>query len=821
MSIKNRTITKAMLLMVVIVFAFTAVIPVGAAIITGTVDEIELSKIATETTDSSVFDEHGNVKQTYDLNLSVKGKIVYPGVPVDVVLAIDLSNSMTASGSQNLSKTKTAAVNFINSILTDEDTAARVAVVAYGTYARAYDFSSTARKYVDRWDLYGDTKTGDVYYTKDKAKAAAVLNDSSFKPATLKPTGSGNNYTSYESGGTNTEAGFLAAKAVTDTRNRPDAVSIVIFMTDGIPTYRMNGSSVTGNGSSPSAADFNNAVTAAKALKQAGNEIYTVGLLTTYENNSYEMKMANMLLADDNSFTTSGSGNNWRYNKNGGAYSSKYYPVYSVSGSLDSINEVYTTLTKKSFALALGDVVDTIPADFSLLEENRQDLLEMGHQIIDNEDGTTTITFKDILATEDESFLPVIKVKYTGNGFGSAYLNGSARYIGKLYDSTPFDLEFEKPVAGLIPATINGEASAIVSEQTEIDVTANDLFAKQGFFVSNNEVSDYEIILVDENGNEVSYTEAEYGFIANVSNGKVAFYSSNSLTKTFYYVVRAVVSNSDQYAVNNSKVLLSRPTKVDVSLTEPDDPFKLVDKGYAYIFGYEPSVEAIENSDGSASEIVDIKMAMDDCVTREQVAAMLMRFIDQTFNTFAVDYPVTDKLLQHAGAWYERGLAYIASKGGFDDSETVALGSITRGEVAKLIVHSLNLTKTTKTSFADIDDSPHAAYIRTINAYGYMNGTSETTFEPSEFMTRAEFCKLFNNIIGRDDRSLIALDGEGIEYKVSAQTYNFTDMDPAHWAYETCLKATSAYNENGYVDVVTRTGNIRNILDKYSDQLKY
>jgi hypothetical protein len=46
--------------------------------------------------------------------------------------------------------------------------------VAYGTFAHAYNFTTESKKYADNWDLYGATKTADVYYTKDKAKALAV-----------------------------------------------------------------------------------------------------------------------------------------------------------------------------------------------------------------------------------------------------------------------------------------------------------------------------------------------------------------------------------------------------------------------------------------------------------------------------------------------------------------------------------------------------------------------------------------------------------------------------------------------------------------------
>ena len=58
--------------------------------------------------------------------------------------------------------------------------------------------------------------------------------------------------------------------------------------------------------------------------------------------------------------------------------------------------------------------------------------------------------------------------------------------------------------------------------------------------------------------------------------------------------------------------------------------------------------------------------------------------------------------------------------------------------------------------------------------------------------------------------------------QVTADTYYFSDMkDTTHWAYEICLKATSAYTDDGYVDVETRNANIRNILDQFDAQIDY
>lgn len=276
---------------------------------TGTANDIQLTKkaIANGTKDG---------KPKFNIQLGVKGKEVKKGAPVDFTLVVDLSASMTNNGSQSLAITKDAARAFINTVLADGNTNVRVAIVAYGTMGHAYNFTN------ESWDLYGSTKN-DGYYTSSRADALAVVNSSNFAPKKLSPT-SGRNYTDYESGGTNTEAGFLTAQAVTATR-KSDAMSKVVFMTDGVPTYHYSdGATVTGGGSSTTAEDFNEAVAAGNALKSAGNEIYTVGLLTSYGEGSSDLEMANKLLSDEHSYSY-GRTSSVSYNEITNKKNSTYY----------------------------------------------------------------------------------------------------------------------------------------------------------------------------------------------------------------------------------------------------------------------------------------------------------------------------------------------------------------------------------------------------------------------------------------------------------------------------------------------------------------
>ncbi len=261
-------------------------------------------------------------------------------------------------------------------------------------------------------------------------------------------------------------------------------------------------------------------------------------------------------------------------------------------------------------------------------------------------------------------------------------------------------------------------------------------------------------------------------------------------------------------------------TKPNLPSGKPIDVFGV---SYAYIFGYEPEIYAIttEDEEGNVVEVkytADIHMGPDDAVTREQAAAMIMRLVDQTMDTMNKDYPLTANITDHAGAWYERGLAYLANKGAFDGIDSVEVGPITRGEVAKLVCFGLNLSEGTETTFTDIADSEYKPYIEIMYANDYMNGTADdgTIFEPDRVMTRAEFCKMFNNIIGREEMGLTAKDGR----EVTCELYSIVDLK-GHWAEKTMLKATSAYDEEGLVDVDTRLANIRNTLDWYEAQKLY
>lgn len=277
--------------------------------------------------------------------------------------------------------------------------------------------------------------------------------------------------------------------------------------------------------------------------------------------------------------------------------------------------------------------------------------------------------------------------------------------------------------------------------------------------------------------------------------------------------------------------IMDKRTNDSVSVVLPEEKEEFEEKfdtaidlkgvKYAYIFGYEPIIVEKVNEEGVVETTAEIEMGMDDPVTNEQVSSMIMRMLDQANITSDENFKMVPAVEPHAGQWYERGLLYLCSVGGFDSNEVVTVHPATRGEVAKMVACALKLGLSEETTFKDIDDSQYKEYIEKVYKYGYMEGEDAHTFAPDRVMTRAEFCSLFNNIIGRDKMGLTARGENNSKYEVTAETYYFVDMNPDHWAYEVCLKATSAYDSKGYVDTESRNANIRNIIDRYDSQKEY
>lgn len=248
-------------------------------------------------------------------------------------------------------------------------------------------------------------------------------------------------------------------------------------------------------------------------------------------------------------------------------------------------------------------------------------------------------------------------------------------------------------------------------------------------------------------------------------------------------------------------VIVEKDTQKPIEIVDPSDPgytppvYEDEDHGeafeytsnFAYIYGYS------ENT-----------MAADNNLRRSEVSAMVHRLVKQNnklggFMYNASNPPAFDDI---EGEWFRSGIEFINHKGAFAGSGSAyPYVDVTRGETFKIICLGLGFSENTGLSYED--------YAAILQKAGYIQGDENGDLNIWKLITRAEFCTIYNRIIGRDKAKLVTADG----VEITAETYGFNDLKESKWYYETMLRATSAYDDDGYVDIELR--NQRNVLDDY------
>ena len=228
------------------------------------------------------------------------------------------------------------------------------------------------------------------------------------------------------------------------------------------------------------------------------------------------------------------------------------------------------------------------------------------------------------------------------------------------------------------------------------------------------------------------------------------------------------------------------PDDTGISTTTPKD----LSSDYAYIFGRS-----------------DTEMQAEDSMHRGEVAAVLYRLLKQNdeLDGFVYDEGATPAFSDIDGRWDRSALEYMAYIGAYDKSTDIIRPDqpITRGEAFKLTAIALGYT--------DVLDASVEDYAKIFFDLGIVEGDGDGGgLRLDDPIERAEFCKVYNMIIGRDHNGLEMADGK----VVGPETYGFVDFDSSDWFYDIILKATSSYDEDGYVSLELR--GIRNELDDYA-----
>lgn len=532
----------------------------------GSSNDIKLNKTANPVLDDSgkqIYDGDGN--PLFDIALNVEGSKIKQSHPVDITLIIDNSGSMTEDKSTKLANTKTAAKSFVNSILGNADTQARISVVKFSN-------SASAAYYNQKGDYQGYSNNAYGGSGKDKTNYSSV-------------EAQVNNSIDAISGGgaTNTEAGLVMAKNITTQRNRPDAESIVIFLTDGVPTYYSNGgtSEEGGDGSYTENTTFDKAVTAAKNLKDSGNTLYSIGFLTDYDTDSFEYKICEHLLSKDAYYTANIDHNKgWFFGWYIKSYKSvnfnkttnpanfvNYYQIKKGDDASTKINNIYTELANKinEVALAKGTIVDVIPEDFKFVES----LTSGGTYNSTNK----TVTYTDIEAT-DSKVSNTFRVAYIGHKYGRSYTNVSATYNYTLYNNQSETKNFNKPSVYLQPKTENDEYDVSANQAEDLDILPNDPSFIEGKIEEDGyTVEDLQIVKLSDPKSNDSSTSGTATATVNDSKNKVSFVGDEGDYTFTYKVIAKVTKNGQEYTVE------SKETTVVVHVA------KIANKAFVIDFG--------------------------------------------------------------------------------------------------------------------------------------------------------------------------------------------------------------------------------------------
>lgn len=192
---------------------------------------------------------------------------------------------------------------------------------------------------------------------------------------------------------------------------------------------------------------------------------------------------------------------------------------------------------------------------------------------------------------------------------------------------------------------------------------------------------------------------------------------------------------------------------------------------------------------GYISGYPDGTVRADSSITREEIAAILYRIINKTYeepfeSTGTVFKDVSNE------RWSVLSIEYLAKKGvieGYPDGAFRPEENLTRAEFAALIRRLVGIKATDEENpFPDVAPDFWAYEdIVSLCQAGYVEGYEDGTFRPERPVTRAEVMEVVNVVLGRKPS----------EAYIKTLHFNpFSDLDENAWYYATVLEATVTHD---------------------------
>lgn len=193
---------------------------------------------------------------------------------------------------------------------------------------------------------------------------------------------------------------------------------------------------------------------------------------------------------------------------------------------------------------------------------------------------------------------------------------------------------------------------------------------------------------------------------------------------------------------------------------------------FAYMLGYPDKTFRHENN-----------------MTRAEATVMFARLmvkkmdIDKAYSFSFSDISSKD--------WYANAIGYMEKMGiikGYADKTFKPNAYITRAEFASLASSFDNLNLGAQNIFSDVDNAYWAKnYISSAASKGWVNGYTDGTFKPENFINRAEVVTLVNRMLERyGDKNYADTKKNTIR--------QFIDLTSSYWAYYNIVEASNGHN---------------------------
>ena len=378
-------------------------------------------------------------------------------------------------------------------------------------------------------------------------------------------------------------------------------------------------------------------------------------------------------------------------------------------------------------------------------------------------------------------------------------------YYNKLkYNITHIDKDTNKNLDNLVSIETNNidyneeinrksiDIKNYTSITKPINISIKDFINEKGYFLEENPTFDYfykkdlkyKVIYIDNDTEEELHNSKSSSLKSydQVKEEAVDISSYNKLDPT-----SQIIKRSDYFKINSDgskdyikdEILLifkyeripskKRRPKKDIEVKEEIKRPAMLnrDDHFEYIQGYPDNSVRPEGN-----------------ITREEVSAVFYRLLDKEYKQSI--YTLKNNFNDiNSSKWSNKHISTLAKGNivkGYEDNTFKSENFITRAEAAAIASRFDNL-ESINHNFSDISGHWAEKYIGSAHNKGWIKGYEDGTFKPDEYITRAEFVTLVNNVLNRGVLYENILDG----------IKEFKDLDKDQWYYEAMVEAINGH----------------------------